>query len=80
VTTGPGDVIVAVKDTHNHPPNQAELEAKKIVTSLKERASDSLRPVPVLYQEEIQKSGASSNFEEVAAQLPTLVAVKSALY
>ncbi len=80
VTTGPGDTIIKEKDTHNHPPNQPQIEAKKIVTALKESAEANIRPVPQLYQEEIQKAAATPNFGEVSAELPTLVAVKSALY
>ncbi len=80
VTTGPGDDIIAVKDTHNHPPDQSHIDAKKIVTAMKDSAQANIRSVPQLYQEEIQKVAASSNFAEVAAQIPTLVAVKSALY
>ena len=33
ITTGPGDAIVSVKDTHNHPPDQASIEVKIKVIS-----------------------------------------------
>ena len=29
ITTGPGDAIVSVKDSHNHPPDQASIEVKQ---------------------------------------------------
>ena len=29
VITGPGDAIVSVKDSHNHPPNQAFLHTRE---------------------------------------------------
>ncbi len=80
VTTGPDDVILSTKDTHNHPPSDAEVTVKKIVSTLKEQTQASIRPVPQIYQEEIQKIAAAPNSEEVAARLPTLPAVKSSLY
>ena len=47
ITTGPGDAIVSVKDTHNHPPDQASIEVKKLVSTIQ----DCIRPIPQLYQE-----------------------------
>ena len=41
---------------------------------------ENLRPVPQLYREKVQEVAALPNFEEVAARLPTLTAVKSTLY
>ncbi len=52
VTTGPGDAIIAVKDTHNHPPDQSHIDAKKIVTAMKNSAQANIRPVPQLYLQE----------------------------
>ena len=36
VMTGPDDSITMVKHTHNHPADHAEVETKKIVSSLKQ--------------------------------------------
>ena len=80
VTTGPGDTIVSVKNTHNHPPDQVAIEAKKIVSSLKEAVQTRIQPVPAVYQEEVIKVAATPRSEEVAAQLPTLASIKSSLY
>ena len=75
ITTGPGDAIVSVKDTHNHPPDQASIEVKKLVSTMKEKVQDCIRPIPQLYQEALVHVT-----DDMAAQLPTLVGVKSSLY
>ena len=75
ITTGPGDAIVSVKDTHNHPPDQASIEVKKLVSTMKEKVQDCIRPIPQLYQEALVHVT-----DYMAAQLPTLVGVKSSLY
>ncbi len=80
ITTGPGDAIISVKDSHNHPPDQTSIEVKKVASAMKEKVQESIRPVPQLYQGELLKVAASPACDEVAAQMPTLVAVKSALY
>ncbi len=46
VTTGPGDAIISTKDTHNHPPSEAEVKVKKIVSALEEQTQANIRPVP----------------------------------
>ena len=74
------DRLVFIKDTHNHPRDDSAIEAKKIVNHLKTTTQDNIRPVPQLYLEEIQKVAALPNADEVAANLPTFSAVKSALY
>ncbi len=79
-TTGADDTILTIKNTHNHPPDQAEIEVKKIVQAPKESSQANIRPVPQLYQEEIQKVAAASNSDEIASKMPTLVAIKSSLY
>ena len=75
ITTGPGDAIVSVKDTHNHPPDQASIEVKKLVSTMKEKVQDCIRPIPQLYQEALVHVT-----DDMTAQLPTLVGVKSSLY
>ena len=77
ITTGPDEDIVTIKDTHNHPRDQGEVEVKKIVCELKRKSKEQLRPVPQLYQEEVQKVALLPNCDQVAAKLPTLGAVKS---
>ncbi len=70
ITTGPGDAIISEKDSHNHPPDQTSIEVKKSVSAMKEKP----------YREELLKVAASPACDEVAAHMPTLVAVKSAQY
>ncbi len=72
ITTGPGDTIISEKDSHNHPPDQTSIEVKKSVSAMKEK--------PYMYREELLKVAASPACDEVAAHMPTLVAVKSAQY
>ena len=80
ITTDINDRLVSIKDTHNHPRDDSAIVAKKIVSDLKTTTLDNIRPVPQLYLEEIQKVAALPNADEVAANLPTFSAVKSALY
>ncbi len=80
LTTGPDEDLVSIKNTHNHSPDPAETEVKKIISSLKERTPTDIRPVTMLYWEEIHKVAAAPNHDEIAAKLPTLVSVKSSLY
>ena len=80
VMTGPDDSIMSVTNTHNHPPDDAELQVKKRVASLKQKMTTSIQPLPQLYQEEVFHIAASAGADEVAAKMPTLAAMKSALY
>ena len=80
ITTDIDDRLVFIKDTHNHPRDDSAIVAKKIVNHLKTTTQDNIRPVLQLYLEEIQKVAALPNADEVAANLPTFSAVKSALY
>ena len=68
------------KDTHNHPPDDAEVEVEKIVSSIRAKALDTIRPIPVVYHEEIQAIATRPGREEIAAKLPTLAHLKSSLY
>ena len=67
-------------DTHNHPPNYAEIQAEKIVSSIQAKARDTIRPIPALYHEEIQAIATQPDKEEIAAKLPTLAHLKSSLH
>ncbi len=58
VTTGSADELPSVKNTHNHPPDAAQLEVKKLVSAIKDKTTTDIRPVPQLYQEEVQKVAA----------------------
>ncbi len=80
VTTGSGDELLSVKNTHNHPPDAAQLEVKTLVSAIKDKTTTDLRPVPQLYQEEVQKVAALPNCSEMAAKLPTLTSLKTSLY
>lgn len=79
LTTGSGDELLSIKDTHNHPPDQAEIEVK-IVGTLTEKMQSDIRAVPQLYQETVHRVAAAPNMSDSAAILPTLGAVKSCLY
>ena len=80
ITTDIDDWLVFIKDTHNHPRDDSAIVAKKLVNDLKSKTQDNIRPVPQLYLEEIQRVVGLPNADEVAANLPTFSAVKSALY
>ena len=72
--------IVATNDSHNHPPYQAALEADKIVSTLKKKAAETIQPVPLTYQEQLQHIARRANMDEVAAKLPMFTSIKSSLY
>ena len=72
--------IMSRKDTHNHPPDDAEVQAEKIVNSIRAKTQDTIRPIPAAYHEEIQAIATRSDKEEVVAKLPTLTQLKSSLY
>lgn len=74
------DQIISRKDIHNHPPDDAELEAEKVVNAIKQKAQETARPIPTIYTEEIQVIASRSDREEIAAKLPTLESIKSSLY
>ena len=78
--TTQGDQILTIKDTHNHPPDEAKIQADKIISNLKKRTTESIQPVPLMYQDELQKLSMKDNRDEIAARLPTFTSVKSALY
>ena len=40
------DEIISQKDTRNHPPDDAEVQAEKIVNSIRAKAWDTIRPIP----------------------------------
>ena len=74
------DEIISQKDMHNHPPDDAEIQAEKIVNSIRAKARDTIRPIPAVYHEEIQAIATRPDKEEIAAKLPTLAHLKSSLY
>ena len=78
--TTDGDQLISMKDTHNHPREDSLIEVKKMVNDLKTKTKENIRPVPQIYQEEVQKLAALPKSEEVAARFPTLSSVKSTLY
>ena len=44
------DEIISQKDTHNHPPDDAEIQAEKIVNSIRAKARDTIQPIPAVYK------------------------------
>ena len=74
------DQIVSRNDIHSHPPDEAEIEAEKIVDSIKEKAQNTAQPIPAIYHEEIQVIASRPDKDEIAAKLPTLESLKSSLY
>ena len=74
------DQIVLRKDTHNHPPDEAETEVEKIVDSLKEKVRTTAQPIPAVYSEEIQAVACRSDRDEIVAKLPTFSSLKTSLY
>ncbi len=47
--------VISTRDTHNHPVDAAELEADKIVATMKRKAMETAQPIPTLYQSEIHQ-------------------------
>ncbi len=72
------DEIVSQKDTHNHPPNFAEIEVEKVVCAMKAKARATVRPA--VYHDEIQAIAMRPDKEEAAAKLPSLSQLKTSLY
>ena len=68
------------KDTHNHPPDDTEVQAEIIINLIWAKAQDTIRPIPAVYREEIQAIATQLDKEEIAAKLPTLTQLKSSLY
>ena len=45
------DELISCNNNHNHPPqDQAEVEAEKVISSLRKKVSENIQPVPLLYQ------------------------------
>ena len=68
---------------HNHLPNRAAVEGRKIITNIRKRVIDELTPVPSIYDEEITKlrdAPWDAQTREIAANLPTFDTSKSSLY
>ena len=53
--------IVSKKDIHIHLPDEAEVEAKKLVYAIKEKVRDTARPILAIYTEEIQAIASRSD-------------------
>ena len=72
------DELISCNNNHNHPTeDQTEVEAEKVISSLRKKLSKTIQPVPLLYQAEIQDL---SRRQDKAAKLPTLQSMKSSLY
>ena len=65
---------------HNHPGDQAAIEVEKIVVELKEAAKETVRPIPTLYHEKIQRIAVMPNKEELSSKMPTFELIKTSLY
>ena len=79
LTTLKDNTITTQKD-HNHPGDQAAIEVEKIVVELKEAAKETVRPIPTLYHEKIQRIAVMPNKEEVSSKMPTFEQIKTSLY
>ena len=78
---GSGHLVIFVwGDNHSHPSNQVEIEAEKLMSSLKKKVSETIQPVNVMYQNEILKLSIRPDMEEIAAKLPIIRSIKSSLY
>ena len=79
VTTLEDDVI-SQRNKHNHPPDEAEQEAAKIVAKMRKAAETTVHPIPAIYQEELQQIATHPRRDEIAAAMPPLEQIKSSLY
>ena len=68
---------------HNHPSNQANIYAKQIINTMRNRAKSEAEPLPKLYDEDICKLRTqdwNDDTKNTDEQLPTFPSVKSSLY
>ena len=73
------DITIISQKSHNHPADQAEIEAEKIVVEMKKSAKNSVRPIPTLYHKKLQALATMPNKDEVASKLPTFEQIKTSL-
>ena len=75
-TTTEGDKLISCNNNHNHPPrDKAEVQAEKVISSLRKKISKTIQPVPLLYSLSRRQEK-----NKIAAKLPTLPLIKSSLY
>ena len=75
-----GDQLEAVRGEHSHAPNSAKNKAEKVVATMRKRAREEVETVPAIYIDALQGVAIDEDSEAVAAHLPTLSSVESALY
>ena len=71
------DEIVSQWDIYNHPPDEAELQAEKIVNKLKIAVKESIRPIPSIYHDHFQEITMLLNKEKVPAKMPILGQIRT---
>lgn len=49
------DEVISARHTHNHPSDAVELEAEKIVATIKCKAMESAQPILTLYLNEVHQ-------------------------
>lgn len=77
------DTLSKIGQPHNHLPDRAAVEGRRILSIIRNRARDELAPLPSIYDEEITKlrdAPWDAQSREVASKLPTFHTVKSSLY
>ena len=77
------DVPTKLGNVHNHIPDRAAVEGRKILSVIRLRDKTELKPIPSIYDEEISKlrdAPWDAQTREIAVNLPTFDTKKSSLY
>lgn len=77
------DVPSKIGQQHNHQPDRAAVEARKIINTVKSRAKTELKPLPSIYDEEITKlrdAPWDAQTLDIASKLPTFESKRSSFY
>ncbi|XP_060070749.1 uncharacterized protein LOC132550676 [Ylistrum balloti] len=77
------DVPTKIGQVHNHLPDQAAVECKKIMNNVRTRVKTELHPLPAIYDEEISKLRTTpwdAQSKKIASKLPKFDAKKSSFY
>ena len=77
------NVVTRFPVDHNHPPSRADIDAKKFLGTMREKARKTLDPLPDLYDNELvqlRNREWDNHTQEVVEKIPTFVGTKSSLY
>lgn len=77
------DILQALATVHCHPPSIANIQVEKVMSMMRKRARDEIKPMPSIYVEEIAKLRSGDTLEaseDVARNMPSFQSLKTGLY